>query len=103
MSDTQINKVVRGQKYSKEAKAEIIEFVNNYNSENGRGGNTAAVKKYGISQITIANWMRKTSKLSVSNVQSKLETMIALGSEIAKLERDLKAKIAKFEALKNSL
>lgn len=46
----------KGKRYSESEKAEILEFVN----QQGRGGASAAVKKYGVSPLTISTW-RKTS------------------------------------------
>jgi transposase-like protein len=49
---------VSGRRYTPEEKNEVIDFVHQFNSENGRGGATAAANKYGVSMLTISNWMK---------------------------------------------
>jgi transposase-like protein len=53
-------KVIRGKRYSTEEKAKIVAFVNEHNAKNKRGGQLTAAKKFGISQITIASWLKKS-------------------------------------------
>lgn len=48
-----------GKRYSPEERKQIIDFVHQYNTDNGRGGATTASKKYGVSLLTIGNWMKK--------------------------------------------
>lgn len=124
-------KVIRGKRYSAEEKNKVVEFVKEYNTKNGRGGQLTASKKFGISQLTIANWLKKSgvkstrkaaakkttgkakrkvsSKTSGStastagSMQKKLSTLLSLRNEIEKLERDLKAKQAQFNTIKASL
>ena len=45
-------------RYDQKTKDEVVAFVVNYNSEKGRGGQSAAKEKYGLSPITIAGWMK---------------------------------------------
>lgn len=135
-------KVIRGKRYSAEEKSKIVAFVNEHNAKNKRGGQLTAAKKFGISQITIASWLKKsgtkaTAKTAVKTavkaagkapnapkaakqtaakskgktkavstggtMQKKLSSLLALGNEIEKLERDLKAKRAQFATIKASL
>jgi hypothetical protein len=44
-------------RYSDKQKADVVAFVKKYNEENGRGGQSAAKKKFKISPISIANWL----------------------------------------------
>lgn len=44
----------KGTRYSAEEKAEILDFAANY----GRGGQTAAAKKFNVSPLTISNWKK---------------------------------------------
>ena len=46
-------------KYDDKFKKEVVNFVAGHNKKNGRGGQTAAKKKYGINPITIAAWLDK--------------------------------------------
>lgn len=57
---TKQKKTSRGKRYSDAEKAEIIDFVNKMNSEKGRGGQSAASKKFKISPLTISSWLKKS-------------------------------------------
>lgn len=109
MSSSNKKETVRGKRYSPEEKSKIVAFVTDYNAANGRGGQSKASEKFGISQLTIATWLRKggasTTKksLNTGSMQNKLTAMIALGKDIDKLERDLSAKRKQFDALKAAL
>ncbi len=107
-------KVIRGKRYSTEEKSKIVAFVTEHNAKNKRGGQLTAAKKFGISQITIASWLKKSggkaavkalgkSVSSTGNMQKKLGTLLSLGKEIEKLERDLKTKRTQFNTIKASL
>lgn len=45
-------------RYSPEAKAEILQFVSDHDSAKGRGGKSAAVRQFGVSALTLSNWMK---------------------------------------------
>lgn len=113
----------KGKRYTDAEKREIVSFVEKVNSEKGRGGQSAAAKKYGISQLTIASWLKSglsgsasapasspasggaTSKAAAarSGISSKLSTLLALGNEIEKAEKELAKMKAKFNSIKASL
>jgi hypothetical protein len=107
MTTSSDSQIVRGKRYTQEEKNEIVTFIQNFNSENGRGGQTAAVKKFGVAQLTIAGWMKKLDGGKVSggkgSIENKLTSMIVLGKEIDTLERLLASKRAKYDALKAAL
>ena len=46
-------------RYDQKTKNEVVSFIKKYNKENGRGGQSAAVKKFSINPITIRSWMEK--------------------------------------------
>jgi transposase-like protein len=125
-------KVIRGKRYTPEEKNSIIAFITEHNATNGRGGQSAAAAKFGISQITLASWLKKSgvkakrkstkssktakrkstksskqsaakSVTSTSGIQKKLGALLTLGQEIEKLERTLKTKRAQFDSLKAAL
>lgn len=48
-------KATKGKRYTDAEKAEILQFVESH----GRGGGTAAAKKFGVSQLTISSWKKK--------------------------------------------
>lgn len=101
---------IRGKRYTADEKSKVVTYVQDYNTANGRGGQNSAAAKFGISQLTISNWLKsagvsgKSKGLGSKNsMQNKLATMLTLGQEIAQLERDLNSKRSKFDALKASL
>lgn len=119
-------KAIRGKRYSADEKNKIIAFVNEHNAKNKRGGQLTAAKKFGISQLTIATWLKKSGGKSTGkaaakgagktaakssskavtakgSMEKKLNSLLSLGKEIEKLERDLKAKRAQFDSIKASL
>jgi phosphoserine phosphatase SerB len=51
---------VKGKRYTPAEKKEIVDFIVEYNSKNGRGGQMRAFEKWGVSQITIASWLKKS-------------------------------------------
>ncbi len=57
MSNSNIN-AAKGRRYTTKEKAEIIAFVDKVNAEKGRGGQSAASKKFKISPLTISSWIR---------------------------------------------
>lgn len=109
MSTSNKKDIVRGKRYTPEEKNKVVSFVTDYNSKNGRGGQSSAAGKFGISQLTISSWLKnagvsgRASSGGKGGMQNKLSTMLSLGQDIEKLERELNAKRSKFEALKSSL
>ncbi|MGB1128696.1 MAG: hypothetical protein ACPG4K_01500 [Haloferula sp.] len=110
----------RGTRYTDKQKAEIVAFVNKVNSEKGRGGQSAASKKFKISPITISSWLKKSgapktagkkrgrpaaaSKTSsTASFGKKLAKLQSLNKQIERAEADLAKMKAEFEALKASL
>ena len=49
-------------RYTDQEKAEIVRFVRDHDKAHGRGGQSAAVKKYGVTQITVAKWLKAAGK-----------------------------------------
>lgn len=47
-----------GVRYSDAQKNEIVNFVAQYNSTNGRGGQAAAAKKFKVTPLTISGWLK---------------------------------------------
>ncbi len=116
---TATKKATKGKRYTPEEKAEILGFVEKHNAENGRGGQSAAAKKFGISQLSIASWLKsdgapasrgRGKKAGVpivstkgGNYSAKLKTLTSLASQIDRAEGDLAKLKSKFQALKASL
>ena len=105
----------KGRRYSQSEKAEIIAFVEKVNAEKGRGGQSAASKKYKISPLTISSWIRggvgsprglsvSTSGPSISGpIGKKLAKLQDLHTQILRAEKELEKLKAQFNALKGSL
>ncbi len=120
-------KTTKGKRYSVEEKQEIIDYVAQVNAEKGRGGQSEASKKFGVSPLTISTWIkkggatkaakpgrkpgRKPGKASASaaprgskgDVGSVLAQLAKLDGEIAAKRQELSNLETKFESLKNSL
>jgi transposase-like protein len=110
MSTSTKKDIVRGKRYTAEEKSKIVSFVESYNASNGRGGQSAAAKKFGVSQLTVSSWLKGAGVSAGSskgsnkgNMQSKLAALLTLGQDISKLEKELGAKRAKFDSIKASL
>ena len=46
-------------KYDEKTKDEVVAFIRQYNQENGRGGQSAAVKKWNLNAVTVKSWLGK--------------------------------------------
>lgn len=113
MSNSKINSA-KGRRYSAKEKAEIIAFVDKVNADRGRGGQSAAAKKFKISPLTIASWIRAgvtsggaavvASGAPVAGpIGKKLSKLQALHDQISRTERELSKMKAQFNALKAAL
>jgi hypothetical protein len=112
MSNSNVN-AAKGRRYTTKEKAEIIAFVDKVNSEKGRGGQSAASKKYKISPLTISSWIRSGiggGSVSVGGAGSvagpigkKLSKLQALHDQIGRAEKELGKLKSQFNALKSAL
>ncbi|MBB5350027.1 transposase-like protein [Haloferula luteola] len=101
----------KGKRYTDAEKQEVVDYVNEINSSKGRGGQSAASKKFKISPLTISGWLKKsdsvpTGKSTASvggSITKKLAKLQDLHGEIARKEKELEKLRAQFEALKGSL
>lgn len=110
MNTSDKKEIVRSKRYTPAEKSEVVSYVSEYNAANGRGGQSSAAAKFGISQLTIASWLKNAgvpSKLGKAgpegSIQNKLAAMLRLGKEIEGLEEKINAKRAEFDSLKASL
>ena len=112
-------------RYDQKKKDEVVAFVLKYNEQNGRGGQSAAVKKWDLNPITVKAWLEKAGvstpgrkgkkkrqvrgkatasaaskapagSVKGSGISGTLQRMVAIQGEIASLERE-------FEKLKAKL
>lgn len=115
MSNSNVN-AAKGRRYTAKEKADIIAFVDKVNSEKGRGGQSAASKKYKISPLTISSWIRSGAGSSsgaplslkglgaVSGpIGKKLSKLQDLHDQIARAEKELSKLKSQFDSLKGSL
>ncbi|MEX1116025.1 MAG: hypothetical protein WEB53_12295 [Akkermansiaceae bacterium] len=47
-----------GTRYTPEQKQEVVDFVASYNAANGRGGQSQASTKFGVSPLTVMAWLK---------------------------------------------
>jgi len=101
--------VSKARRYTVKEKEEILRFVETVNAKQGRGGQTSAVKKYGISALTISSWLRKQDSLPIRGKASTNGTggviakLAVLHAEITAKEKQLNALKAEFDRLKASI
>ena len=101
----------KGVRYSDEQKAKIVQFVQDHNQANGRGGQSAAVKKFGVSALTISKWSKKDGKSpqkapaaskrkvapkGAADTAGKLQRMLAIQQQLEILQ-------AEFASIKSQL
>lgn len=109
-TNTNVN-AAKGKRYTDKEKSEILAFVDKINAEKGRGGQSAAAKKYKISQLTISSWIKssggsvavKGGASAKGGIGSKLAKLSSLAGQIEKAEKELSKLQAQFEGLKKSL
>lgn len=99
----------KARRYSVKEKEEILRYVESVNSKQGRGGQTAAVKKYGISALTISTWLRNqgtsvpTGRASSNGTGGVIAKLGNLYAEIVSKEKELSSLRAQFDKLKSSI
>jgi hypothetical protein len=70
----------KGKRYSAQEKAEILAFIDSQ----GRGGQTAAAKKFGVSPLTLSSW-RKSAGGEAAPVAKGLDLEIATAKFLNKM------------------
>lgn len=51
-------------RYDQNTKDEVVNFIQAFNEENGRGGQSAAAKKWKLNPITVKAWLEKAGVAS---------------------------------------
>lgn len=108
-----------GKRYSATEKQEVVDFVSEYNATNGRGGQSAAARKFNISILTVSAWLKKSgnkvakggkavaaSKASAkvsSGLASKVAKLLEMSDRVRKAEVELDKLRAGYESLKASV
>ncbi len=99
----------KGKRYTDKEKAQVLAFVEKTNAEKGRGGITAASKKFGITPLTISNWMKRTGVSSVRggrnsvNFSANLRRLADIHEAISKKEAELLKLQREYASLKKKL
>lgn len=101
----------KGMRYTLEQKQEVIDYVTEYNSRNGRGGQSHAAKKFGLSVLTVSSWLKgagaKTKysrSASVSpGLTAKFNNLVTLGAEIRRVESELQGLRHKYDTVRLSI
>lgn len=61
----------RGPRKTESEKAEILAFIRKHDAENGRGGQTAAKKEFGVSLLTLGKWIKQAKEKSGDGVSNE--------------------------------
>lgn len=101
----------KGKRYNEAEREEILGHVEEVNRSKGRGGIAAASKRFGVTALTISNWLRADepralsmrSKHRGSNAAETLRRLADIHEEISKREQELLPLRREFEKLKKSL
>ena len=117
----------KGVRYNAEQKQEVVDYVASYNAANGRGGQSHAAAKFGLSVLTVATWLKnagtsakgtkakavvvKAVKAAApvavaavpSGLAAKVASFIAVGEQVRKAEVELQSLRAKLDSLKSSI
>jgi transposase-like protein len=102
----------KGRRYTPQEKREILEFITQYNSQHGRGGATAAMKKFGISQPTLSLWINNSggdgdpggTPPHGSGAKTKLlHQLVEIDRQMARKRAELESLEMQFSKLKSQL
>jgi transposase-like protein len=99
----------KGKRYTEKEKAQVLAFVDKTNATKGRGGITAASKKFGVTPLTISNWLKKvggggTGRRRMSaDFSGNLRRLADLHEAIGKKEAELNQLQRDYTALKTKL
>lgn len=74
----------KGTRYTPEQKQQVVDFVNQYNADNGRGGQSAAARKFNISQLTISAWLKKSGKKAAKPAKKAAKKAAKPAKKVAK-------------------
>ncbi|MDX1680478.1 MAG: hypothetical protein R3242_07095 [Akkermansiaceae bacterium] len=108
-----IGKGKRGARYTTKQKQQVVDFVHEYNAKHGRGGQSQAAKKFGLSVLTVASWLR-SPKLAVSSkagkasavpagINSKVAALIEVSDQLRKAEAEVSRLREKYDEVRSSV
>ncbi|MDB4332972.1 terminase small subunit [Akkermansiaceae bacterium] len=101
----------KGKRYTAAEKAEVLNWVNDYNVTHGRGGVANASKKFEITQLTIHNWVRQGGAVMslgggsrvAPNHSGVLRQLADLLDQISERETELNKLRKEYDALRKKL
>lgn len=100
----------KGKRYTAAEKAEVLNWVNDYNVKHGRGGVANGSKEFGITQLTIHNWVRQGGAAMSTggsriapNHSGILRQLADLLDEISKRETELAKLRKEYDGLRKKL
>lgn len=84
-----------GIRYSDDEKAKVLNFIENYDQEYGRGGKLKAFKKFKIAPFTIRGWIKEQGKKPVEKDEpvKAVNKFISVKAPV-QVSSDLKKQIA---------
>ena len=95
MSTNSKKKITMGKRYTDAEKREVVSFAQQVNADNGRGGQAAAARKFGISVLTVSAWLKASAK-AASPAKVVKVAQVAKPAQVAKVAKPVKvAKVAK--------
>ena len=108
-----IGKGKRGARYTTAQKQQVVNFVHDYNAKHGRGGQSQAAKKFELSVLTVASWLR-SPKLTVSpkagkagsvpaGINPKVAALIEVSDQLRKAESEVTRLRAQYDELRSSI
>ena len=87
----------QAKRYSASEKKAILDFI----TKQGRGGQTKAVAKYGVTAATIASWKRKDGGSAIKTAKGGSKELRAV-EELASLLKEIANTEATLEKLKKA-
>jgi transposase-like protein len=106
----------QGIRYSAEQKADIAQFIEEFNDKHKRGGMKAASDKYGVSVVTLSNWgkssrrpkksrakAKKATKTVIAPVKTESESADAILKRLQAIRGEMAVLQKEFNALKKKL
>jgi len=100
----------KGTRYTPEQKQEVVDFVNSYNTANGRGGQSRAAKKFKVSVLTVSSWLKaagakggkagKAVKAAVpAGLAAKVASLVEINRQVSAAETELEKLYARQDAV----
>jgi hypothetical protein len=101
-------------RYRPEKKAEILTFVRDYDKTHGKGGQTMASKRFGVSTLSIWTWMKAGAKPKKKTVAEKAAPLESSNSDemigrvpalrrMVEIQEEIEGLKAQFEDLKRAI